>query len=133
VKLSFKMVDLKLRHTFRISRGTQDVAQVVITTLEHDGIQGYGEASPSRRYGETTETVLDFLQKVDLREFSSPFELEGITVYLDSLATGNPAAKAAVDIALHDWIGKKLGQPLYRLWGLDKSKTPSRKPRNTQS
>jgi L-alanine-DL-glutamate epimerase-like enolase superfamily enzyme len=124
VKLSFKTVDLKLRHTFRISRGTQDVAQVVITTLEHDGIQGHGEASPSRRYGETTETVLDFLQKVDLREFSSPFELEGITVYLDSVATGNPAAKAAVDVALHDWIGKKLGQPLYRLWGLDKSRTP---------
>jgi L-alanine-DL-glutamate epimerase-like enolase superfamily enzyme len=125
VKLSFKTVDLKLRHTFRISRGTQDVAQVIITTLEHDGIRGYGEASPSRRYGETTETVLDLLQRFDLKEFSSPFELEGITVYLESVAAGNPAAKAAVDVALHDWIGKKLGQPVYRLWGLNKSKTPS--------
>jgi L-alanine-DL-glutamate epimerase-like enolase superfamily enzyme len=125
VELSFKTIDLKLRHTFRISRGTQDVAKVVITTLEHDGIQGYGEASPSRRYGETTQTVLDFLQKVELKGFSSPFELEGIAAYLDSIVTGNPAAKAAVDIALHDWIGKKLGQPVYRLWGLNKSKTPS--------
>jgi L-alanine-DL-glutamate epimerase-like enolase superfamily enzyme len=125
MKLDFRMIDLKLRHTFRISRGTQDVAQVVITTLEHDGIRGYGEASPSRRYGETTETVLDFLPKVDLKEFSSPLELEGITAYLDSVATGNPAAKAAVDIALHDWVGKKLEQPVYRLWGLNKSKTPS--------
>jgi L-alanine-DL-glutamate epimerase-like enolase superfamily enzyme len=125
MKLDFKTMDLKLRHTFRISRGTQDVAQVVIATLEHDGIQGYGEASPSRRYGETTETVLDFLRRVDLREFSSPFELEAISIYLDRVATGDPSAKAAVDIALHDWIGKKLGLPFYRLWGLDKSKTPS--------
>jgi L-alanine-DL-glutamate epimerase-like enolase superfamily enzyme len=125
MKLDFKTMDLKLRHTFRISRGTQDVAQVVITTLEHDGIQGHGEASPSRRYGETTEAALDFLRKVDLKEFSSPLELEGITAYLNTVATGNPAAKAAVDIALHDWAGKKLGEPVYRLWGLDRSKTPS--------
>jgi L-alanine-DL-glutamate epimerase-like enolase superfamily enzyme len=125
MKLDFKTIDLKLRHTFRISRGTQDVAQVVITTLEHDGIRGYGEASPSRRYGETTETVLDFLPKVDLKQFSSPLELEGITAYLDSVGTGNPAAKAAVDIALHDWVGKKLGLPVYKLWGLNKSMTPS--------
>src|SRR3989304_5868742 len=124
MKMSFKRIDLKLRHTFRISRDTQDVAQIVVTTLEQDGIRGYGEASPSRRYCETTDTVRDFLQKVDLKKFSTPFELEEITAYLDSVATGNPAAKAAVDIALHDWVGKKLGQPVYKLWGLDKSKAP---------
>ena len=124
MQLSFKRIDLKLRHTFRITRSAEDVAPVVITTIEHDGITGHGEASPSSRYGETIDTVLDFLRGVDLRNFSDPFELEDIIAYVDSLASGNAAAKSAVDIALHDWIGKKLGQPLYKLWGLSKSKTP---------
>jgi L-alanine-DL-glutamate epimerase-like enolase superfamily enzyme len=122
--LSFKRVDLKLRHTFRISRGAEDVTQVVITKLEHDGIHGFGEGSPSSRYGETIHTVLNFLGKVDLGSLSDPFELEQVTEHLDKIVPGNPAAKAAVDIALHDWVGRKLGQPLYKLWGLSKSKAP---------
>lgn len=124
MKLSSKRIDLKLRHTFRISRGVEDVAPVLITTLEHDGVRGYGEASPSTRYGETIDTVLDFLKRVDLGGFSEPFELEKIAAYLENLASGNAAAKSALDIALHDWVGRKLGQPLYKLWGLSKSKTP---------
>jgi L-alanine-DL-glutamate epimerase-like enolase superfamily enzyme len=124
MRLSFKRVELKLRHTFRISRGANDVAPVVITRLEHDGIDGFGEASPSSRYGETVGTVLSFLERVDLGNFRDPFGLEQVTDHLDDIASGNPAAKAAVDIALHDWIGRKLGQPLYRLWGLSKSRTP---------
>lgn len=124
MQLSFKRIDLSLRHTFRISRSAEDVAPIVITTLEHDGIKGYGEASPSGRYGETIETVQAFLRRVDLKVFSDPFGLQEIIPYIESLAPGNGAAKAAIDIALHDWIGKKLGVPLYKLWGLDKSKTP---------
>jgi L-alanine-DL-glutamate epimerase-like enolase superfamily enzyme len=124
MRLSFKRVDLKLRHTFRISRGSEDVASVVIAKLEHDGIQGFGEASPSSRYGETIDTVLGFMERVDLRSFGDPFELEQIDKHLDEIVFENSAAKAAVDIALHDWVGRKLGQPLYRLWGLSKSKTP---------
>ncbi|MGA9362925.1 MAG: dipeptide epimerase [Bacteroidota bacterium] len=124
MRLSFKRADLKLRHTFRISRGAEDVTQVVITKLEHDGVHGFGEASPSSRYGETIDTVLGFLGGVDLGSFSDPFELEQITAHLGDIAPGNAAAKSAVDIALHDWVGRKLGQPLYKLWGLSKSKTP---------
>jgi L-alanine-DL-glutamate epimerase-like enolase superfamily enzyme len=122
--LSFKRIDLKPRHTFRISRGAEDVAPVVIATLEHDGIQGYGEASPSSRYGETIDTVLNFLKRVDLKGFSEPFELEEASAYLENIVPGNAAAKSAVDIALNDWVGRKLGQPLYKLWGLTKAKTP---------
>jgi len=122
--LSFERVDLKLRHTFRISRGAEDVAQVVIAKLEHDGIHGFGEASPSSRYGETIDTVLSFLERVELGDFGDPFELEQTTAHLDDLALGDAAAKAAVDIALHDWVGRKLGLPLYKLWGLSKSKAP---------
>jgi L-alanine-DL-glutamate epimerase-like enolase superfamily enzyme len=124
MRLSYERVDLKLRYTFRISRGAEDVTQVVITKLEHDGVQGFGEASPSSRYGEAIDTVLSFLERVDLTGFDDPSELVEISEYLESIAPGNAAAKAAVDIALHDWVGRRLGQPLYKLWGLSKSKTP---------
>ncbi len=124
MRLTFERIDLYLRHTFRIARGAEDLAPVIITAFEHDGIKGYGEACPSSHYGETAETVHDFLDQVDVNKLSDPFKLQDILPYIDNIRPGNAAAKAAVDIALHDWIGKKLGAPLFRLWGLDKSKTP---------
>lgn len=124
MKLRTRPFDLKLKHTFTISRSSRDVQPVVIVELEHDGIVGYGEAAPSRRYGEDSESVQRFLSGLDLSLFADPFRLEEILAFVDSVAKGNTAAKAAVDIALHDWIGRKLGLPLYKYWGLDKSKTP---------
>lgn len=124
MKLKFSVYDLKLKHTFRISRSSRDIQEVVITELEHDGIVGYGEAAPSRRYGETVETVQQFLKKLDLSRFDDPFKLENIMSTVDGLAPGNTSAKAAIDIALHDWIGKAVKLPLHRYWGLDKEKTP---------
>ena len=116
--------DLKLKHTFTISRSSRDVQSIVIVELEHDGIVGYGEAAPSRRYGEDGETVKKFLAQLDLSSFGDPMRLEDILAYVDAAQEGNTAAKAAVDIALHDWIGKKIGLPLHRYWGLDRTKTP---------
>lgn len=124
MKLSFSRFDLKLKHTFTISRSSRDIATVVFVELELDGITGVGEAAPSRRYGETIETVEEFLRKIDLTKFQNPFQIENILHYVDNLAEGNYAAKAAIDLALHDWIGKKLKVPLYKYWGLDKTKTP---------
>ena len=124
MKLSFYRYDLKLRHPFTIARGSRTVEPVVIVQVEQDNIVGYGEAAPSKRYGEDENTVQAFLSRVDLRRFESPFGLESISEYTDGLAEGNYSAKAAIDIALHDWIGKKLDIPLYRYWGLDKTKTP---------
>jgi L-alanine-DL-glutamate epimerase-like enolase superfamily enzyme len=74
--------------------------------------------------GQTVESVCAFLEKVDLGRFSDPFQLEDILAYVDSLSPGDTAAKAAVDIALHDLVGKLLGQPWFRLWGLDPAKAP---------
>lgn len=122
--LSHYRYELKLKHTFTIARSSREVSPVVITQLEHEGIVGFGEASPSGRYSESVETVEAFLSKLDLSRFSDPFQLESILSYVDAVAEGNTAAKASVDIALHDWIGKKLGIPLYQYWGLDKTKTP---------
>ncbi|MEW5799711.1 MAG: dipeptide epimerase [Bacteroidota bacterium] len=123
MKLTWKQYDLHLKHTFRISRSASDIAQVIIVQFEHDGIVGYGEASPTKRYGESVETIRQFLQTIDFSRFDSPFQLEDILWYVDSLQVGNTSAKCAVDLALHDWIGKKLNVPLYQLWGLNPSKT----------
>lgn len=124
MKLSFSQFDLKLKHTFTISRSSRDIESVVIVELEHEGIVGYGESSPSRRYGENVETVLAFLSRINLSRFEDPFQLVSIMEYLDTVAEGNVAAKAAIDIALHDWLGKKVNLPLFKYWGLEKQKTP---------
>ncbi len=123
MKLSWKQYDLKLKHTFRISRSARDTAPVIIIEFEHDGIVGYGEASPSKRYGESPETIVSFFQRINLSRFENPFLLDEILTYADSIEHGNTSAKCAVDLALHDWIGKKLGVPLYQLWGLNPKKT----------
>ncbi|MBI4418943.1 MAG: dipeptide epimerase [Ignavibacteriales bacterium] len=124
MKLTFSTFDLKLKYTFTISRSSRDVSPIVLVEVEHDGITGLGEASPTRRYGETIETVTAFLRSLDLSRYDSPFDLEAIMTDVDAKAPGNTSAKAGIDIALHDWIGKKLNIPLYRYWGLDRSKTP---------
>lgn len=124
MKFSYRYIELHLRHTFTISRSSRDIEPCITVELEHDGVIGYGESAPSERYGETPQTVMDFLKMVDLSKFKDPFQLEDILTHVDSIAKGNTSAKAAVDIALHDWIGKKLGIPLWKLWGLNKDKTP---------
>lgn len=124
MKLDYWEYDLKLKHTFTISRSSRNVVPVILVKFEKDGIIAYGEASPNARYNETPESVIAFLEKIDIKRLSDPFKLEDINEYLDSIAPGNPSAKAAVDIALHDWIGKKLGIPLYKLFGADKEKVP---------
>ncbi len=124
MKLIIRHYSLQLRHTFTISRGTYTSIPVVFVEVHHEGIVGIGEASPSSRYGETVETVEAFLRKVDLEPFENPFIIDTVLEYVRDIAPGNTAAKAAVDIAVHDWIGKKLGIPLYRFLGLEGRKTP---------
>jgi L-alanine-DL-glutamate epimerase-like enolase superfamily enzyme len=74
--------------------------------------------------GETLESASGFLAKVDLSRFRDPFELEDILTYMDSIAEKNTAAKASVDIALHDLVGKLMGKPWHSIWGFDKEKAP---------
>jgi L-alanine-DL-glutamate epimerase-like enolase superfamily enzyme len=124
MKLTFQRYDLRLKHTFTTSRGGRDVSPVIILELEHEGLIGYGESAPIARYGESVDTVETFLTKLDLTRFDDPFQLEAILAYADARADGNAAAKAGLDLALHDWIGKRLNVPLYRYWGLDKGRTP---------
>ncbi|MFT3993629.1 MAG: dipeptide epimerase [Dysgonomonas sp.] len=125
MKLTFKPYDLQLRHVFTIANSSRTTTPVVLTQIEYDGIIGYGEASMPPYLGETQASVIEFLKKINLEQFSSPFELEDILFYVDAIAENNTAAKAAVDIALHDLVGKLMNQPWYKIWGLDKTKAPS--------
>ena len=124
MRIKYHYIDLRLRHIFTISRSSKAVEPCVIVELEHEGLVGLGEAAPSERYGETRETVETFLAKVDMRRFPEPFQLDEILGYVQGLLPGNASAKAAIDMALHDWIGKKLQLPLWKLWGFDRTRTP---------
>ena len=125
MKLSFEPYELQLRHTFTVASYSRKTTPGVQVRLEYEGITGYGEASMPPYLGQSVETVCKFLRKVDLSQFNDPFQLDTILSYIDSLSPQDSAAKAAVDIALHDLVGKMMGQPWWRIWGLDPSKTPS--------
>lgn len=125
MKLTFKPYDLQLRHVFTIASSSRTTTPIVLTEITYDGITGYGEASLPPYLGETQASVIEFLKKVNLEQFSSPFELDDILSYVDKIAENNTAAKAAVDIALHDLVGKLMNQPWYKIWGLNKENTPS--------
>ena len=121
---SFEPYELQLRHVFTVSSYSRKTTPGVQVKIEYEGLTGYGEASMPPYLGQSVETVTAFLRKVDLTRFGDPFCLEDILAYVDSLSPGDSAAKAAVDIALHDLVGKLLGAPWYRIWGLDPSKAP---------
>ena len=125
MKLRYCPYELQLKHVFTIANNSRTTTPVMLTEIEYDGIIGYGEASMPPYLGESHKTAIEFLAKVDLSSFKDPFELEDIVHYLDGLAVGNYAAKASVDIALHDLIGKILQQPWHKLWGLNPLKTPN--------
>jgi L-Ala-D/L-Glu epimerase len=124
MNLTFRPYMLELKHVFTIATNSRTTTPIVLTEIEFDGVVGYGEASMPPYLGETHESVQAFLSKVDLGRYENPFDLETILRDIDSLAPHNPAAKASVDIALHDLVGKLMGQPWYRIWGYDHNKTP---------
>ncbi|MGI5848305.1 MAG: enolase C-terminal domain-like protein [Candidatus Cryptobacteroides sp.] len=124
MKLSFEPYELQLRHTFTVASYSRTTTPDVQVEIAYDGWIGYGEASMPPYLGQTVESVCAFLRKVDLEQFTDPFQLEDILTYVDSLSDGDTAAKAAVDIALHDLVGKLMGQPWYRIWGLNPEKAP---------
>jgi len=124
LSLRFTPYTLQLKHAFTLSTSTRTTTPVMLIEIDYDGITGYGEASMPPYLGESQESVTKFLSLVDLSQFADPFLLIDILQYVDSVMPGNYAAKASVDIALHDLIGKLVGEPFYRLFGLNPSKAP---------
>lgn len=125
VKLTWQPYNLQLKYPFTILNYSRTTTPVVLTQLQYGDLIGYGEASLPQYLGETQESVVRFLQKVNLNQFSDLTQVDEIMDYVDSLEPGNTAAKASVDIALHDLVGKMLGKSWHSIWGLDKSNTPN--------
>lgn len=124
LRLSYMPYELTLRHAFNLAKSSRTTTPDVLVRIEYDGITGYGEASMPPYLGESVQSVCTFLSKVDLSQFTDPFRLEDILHYVDNLAPDNRAAKASIDIALHDLLGKIMGQPWHKIWGLNPDNTP---------
>jgi L-Ala-D/L-Glu epimerase / N-acetyl-D-glutamate racemase len=128
VNLSADVITLKTKHPFVIARGGDDDTRVVwVRLVDVDGVEGWGEADPSRYYGETADTVLAVLRQLEPHLPKDPFDLDAAEARFSAVVPKNGAARAALSVALHDLVGKRLGQPVWRLWGLD----PTRAPRSS--
>lgn len=124
---SFEAVSLPLSTPFTISRGTSETAEnVVVRVTDAEGREGVGAAAPSAHYGETAATVQavlpDLLAVVEA--VGDPHRLAAIEGRMRATVADNPAARAAVSIALHDLVGKRLDVPLFRYWGLSPEDAP---------
>ncbi|MFI5137471.1 MAG: dipeptide epimerase [Sphingobacteriales bacterium] len=120
--LTYQPFELLLKHTFTIAKFSRTSTPVMLIKVEHEGQTGYGEASMVPYIGESFQTATDFLAKVDARQFQYPFDFEAVIAYLDSIAPGNPAIKAGIDIALHDLDGKLQQKPCWQILGSDPAK-----------
>ena len=126
MKLSHQTIELNPTHPFVIARGGYaHHRNVIIRLSDEDGLEGFGEAAPNRYYGESVPTVIAALgQFKPILERADPMALESTEAHLNRVLRGNASAKGAVSSALHDLVGKRLGLPVYRLWGLDASTAP---------
>jgi L-Ala-D/L-Glu epimerase len=126
MKLTHEIVALRTKHAFTIARGGGSEHRVVIAKItDSDGAFGLGEANPSRYYGENPDTVSVVLdQFAEILGRADAWSLEAIEHEMGRLWRGNGSAKSAVSAALYDLMGKRLGVPLYKLWGLDPAAAP---------
>jgi L-alanine-DL-glutamate epimerase-like enolase superfamily enzyme len=116
MKLHWEPITLDLKTTFRVAHGASDQRYNVLVYLD----DGVGEAAAVPYYGETQQGIIEYLKSVpDLGD--DPFDIESV---LAKRPAGSRAARSGIDEALHDLWGKKLGQPLYKLFGLNPNKLP---------
>ncbi len=128
LRLEAEVLTLRTRHPFIIARGGRsDYTTVLVKLIDGDGLEGWGEAAPTRFYGETTETCLAALKTYGTVLPDDPFNIEAAELAWFTLLKRNPATRAALSAALHDLAGKRLGVPVYQMWGLD----PARAPQST--
>ena len=125
--LDWKPYTGQLKYTFTIATYSRTFTPLVLVRLQWREYTGYGEASMPQYLGESTESVTSFLGRAAaevLPRFNDPFLMDDILSEVDALSPRDTAAKAAIDIALHDLVGKVLGRPWWQIWGYDAAKTP---------
>ncbi len=121
MQIATKIIKLFMKNPFKISRRDTDSYREVVS-VEIDG--GIGEAAPAKFYGETLQTVVDAIERLAPLLDGNLDYVQDVMHEIESYLDGNYAAKSAIDMALHDRLGKKLGTPLFKLWGLNPQKTP---------
>ncbi|HEU5349384.1 MAG TPA: dipeptide epimerase, partial [Ktedonobacterales bacterium] len=124
MELTAQALDLALNVPFRISRSVQHVAHNVLVHIEDDGLSGIGEAAPNGFYGEKCESVLMALSYFADHLGEDATLIEDISANLGRVMRGNTSARAAIDMALYDLMGQRLGVPIYQLLGLNPARTP---------
>lgn len=125
MELTYQEYELQLKHVFTIAKNSRTTTPDMQVRIHYNGYTGYGEAAMPPYYPENPESAKKFYEQLDLAQFKDPFEMEKILDYVDHVAPGNNFAKASIDIALHDLVGKLMGYPWYQIWGYDKTGTPS--------
>ncbi|MBE3112601.1 MAG: dipeptide epimerase [Acidobacteria bacterium] len=122
-RVTVKLYELKLRQAWGLSRGTWTTRRNCYVRIERDGVAGLGEAAPIARYNETAESAAAFIDKArpvlerDLGDYAVRFG------EVDAVGPGEHAAKAALDMAILDWVGRRLKVPLWKFLGLGREKT----------
>ncbi|TNE74407.1 dipeptide epimerase [bacterium] len=124
VQLIFYSKELALLHPFGISRWTRTHVKNVFVEWHKDGLVGYGEASPNARYNESHETAISFMGRINQSTLSSISNSEELCSYLSTIDKGEFAAKAALEMAFWDWIGKKNNQALHEYWNAPRTIGP---------
>jgi len=124
VKLTSRTFTLVHSEPFAISRGVESESTIVQVAISHGGLVGYGEGAPDPHYGETVESAMAFFPRAEPLLGDDPLAIEAILHRIGELP-GEMAAKAAIDGALHDLLGKICGQPLWRILGLDRTPPPT--------
>jgi L-alanine-DL-glutamate epimerase-like enolase superfamily enzyme len=126
MKLTHDISNVRTTHPFAIARGTTTEHRLLrVKISDGDGVEGWGEAAPNRFYGETLDTALGALERLrPIVEEADPWMLEDVEAAMNAAIRFNGSVKSPIRAALHDLAGKRLGIPLYRLWGLDPAKAP---------
>ena len=119
-----RIIELVPKRVFRTARTTSASSRCVIIEISDGDLVGIGEAAPSRFYGETADTVVDVLERMRPVVESCVNEAELIADLTSRGLKGNPAARASLEMAAHDMMGKRVGVPLYKHFGLDPDDAP---------
>ena len=126
LELQWCPFEAKMKHVFTIANSSRTTTPIVLTRITFDGYTGYGEAAMPPYLGETINSAIDYLKKARpvLKKFKDPFMIGEIMAEMDAITTNNTAAKASIDIALHDLVGNMIGQPWWKIWGFNPANSP---------
>jgi len=126
MRLEHDVAVVHTTHPFVIARGGASEHRLIrVRLIDDDGVEGWGEAAPNRFYGETADTALGALARLEpIVQAADPWAIEDTEAELNRALRFNGSVKSAISAALHDLAGKKLGIPVYKMWGLDPARAP---------